>query len=575
MNKWRTIQASITKNFRFSTLSFLFILIYINGFQLLFGKVNTIVGVIFTIMMSASMVRDLTGNPIRHFILQTGLLVWMGIAAYLVTVLPAFSAAIVNFITLAFILYAYTYEYSQHIYFPYILSYLFLILLAPIDLVQLPNRLLAMIFGAISILLYQWFMGRNRIAKTAQDILSSMINEILNQVKRLEKNQAVSTDNSALHTDLSQLIATVYDRRRKVLCISDASFSMIDVGRGLESLSLSLCEYAKDIEDIHPEFLPKLSLQLEIFQCFIHQQRKDIPEFDETPCQVDRSLSILQHQLLYVRDRLLHMSTSKHRIHYQKTSTTFWTQLQIAFNFSPVRLLYALRTACLLALAMQLVRSMNLPHGKWLLFTLASLSLPYADDIPVKIKKRFGATLLGGLISLLIYTAIPSTIGRTAAMMLSGYLSFYFSDYRDTFACSTIGALGGAVFMNAFGVVSVGYFVLVRLGYILAGILIVYMMHCVIAPYTREKATQQLWKKYHQVVERLSQSCTQSQIDTQLYYSLVIQTFMLEAKLRENTKKTEWMQCQKFLQQCQYTIRHAHRRYIEGRMDAPNYESSS
>lgn len=53
--------------------------------------------------------------------------------------------------------------------------------------------------------------------------------------------------------------------------------------------------------------------------------------------------------------------------------------------------------------------------------------------------------------------------------MASGYLSFYFTDYSATFTCSTMGALGGAVFVGAFGWGPVGWVSLVRLGYVLAG----------------------------------------------------------------------------------------------------------
>lgn len=53
----------IRRNFRFSTLDFLFIILYVNVFQFIFGPENSIVGVIFTIMMSASMARDLTATP--------------------------------------------------------------------------------------------------------------------------------------------------------------------------------------------------------------------------------------------------------------------------------------------------------------------------------------------------------------------------------------------------------------------------------------------------------------------------------------------------------------------------------
>ena len=59
----------IRRNFRFSTLDFLFIILYVNVFQFIFGPENSIVGVIFTIMMSASMARDLTATPFRHLVI--------------------------------------------------------------------------------------------------------------------------------------------------------------------------------------------------------------------------------------------------------------------------------------------------------------------------------------------------------------------------------------------------------------------------------------------------------------------------------------------------------------------------
>ena len=70
MNIRFKIPAPVRDKFRFGTLSFIFIVAYINVFQLIFGPENSIVGVIFTIMMSASMARDLTAAPIRHLIAQ-------------------------------------------------------------------------------------------------------------------------------------------------------------------------------------------------------------------------------------------------------------------------------------------------------------------------------------------------------------------------------------------------------------------------------------------------------------------------------------------------------------------------
>ncbi len=69
---------SFTSNFKHATVEFIFILLFVNVFQKLFGAENSIVGVIFTIMMAASMIRDLTATPIRHLLLQSGVLVFDG-----------------------------------------------------------------------------------------------------------------------------------------------------------------------------------------------------------------------------------------------------------------------------------------------------------------------------------------------------------------------------------------------------------------------------------------------------------------------------------------------------------------
>ena len=81
------------------------------------------------------------------------------------------------------------------------------------------------------------------------------------------------------------------------------------------------------------------------------------------------------------------MSDPQNKTHYRKTALSLKVRLQAALDLSPVRAVYALRTALLLSCATLLVQYLGLPHGKWLLFTLASVSLPYADDVPAKMKK--------------------------------------------------------------------------------------------------------------------------------------------------------------------------------------------
>ncbi|MDO4272842.1 MAG: FUSC family protein [Eubacteriales bacterium] len=573
--KWH-IPEVIKKNFRFSTLSFIFIILYVNIFQTVLGGENSIVGVIFTIMMSASMVRDLTATPLRHLAAQSLVLVWMAVAAYWVTVLPAPLSLFVNFTTLLLILYAFTYEYSSHKYFPYILSYLFLIFISPVNAQQLPRRILAMLVGAASIILYQWFMGRKRVQETARDVLTEMIDDICRFISYRLGREDKSPDLSDIRHKLCRLGQSVYDRRKKVLCISDAGFSMVAAGRGLEHLLILIHEMPEIKSQQEKNYLLEIWEQLKIYRSFLQQEITELPSFSNFPLSHEsngKNTRLFYNTLFYIHDRLTHMTDPQRKNRYRETALSFKLRLQAAIDWSPVRAIYALRTALLLSCATLAVQSLGLPHGKWLLFTLASVSLPYADDVPVKMKKRILATITGGIISVIIYSLVPSAAGRTAAMMLSGYVSFYFSDYTETFACSTVGALGGAVFMDAFGFRAVGSVLLIRLGYILIGAVAAYIANCLILPYNRSKATRQLWKKYTSAAELLTKICSGDHIDLQLYYNLVIQAYMLEEKLTQNARLEEWKDFPALLAQYQDMLRHAHRKMINGRADAPLFES--
>ena len=269
------------------------------------------------------------------------------------------------------------------------------------------------------------------------------------------------------------------------------------------------------------KMLCSVSEKLSVFRQFVQGQLKELPpllQSDFVSQKEDSRAKELFDGLTYLQEHLLHMTDPEKKTRYRKTMLSLSIRLKAALDISPVRVVYALRVGLLLACSCLFVQSMHLVHGKWLLFTIASVSLPYADDIGQKAKKRFAATAAGGLLSLLLYAAVPSMTGRTAIMMLSGYLSFYFTDYTGTFACSTIGALG------------------------------------------RRLATEQLWNKYAAATKLLTQICRQEDTDTQLYYSLIIQSHLLEEKLAKNADDEKWEKLKNMLPKCRQRVRNAHRK---------------
>lgn len=558
------MRESFHKNFRFATLNFIFILIFVNLFQKIFGMENSIVGVIFTIMMSASMVRDLTATPVRHLFIQSVVLFLMAAAACFVTNVPPLLALPVNFAMIFLILYAFTYEYVSHLYFPYILSYLFLIFISPITPDQLPKRLLGVFAGAVCIILYQLVNGRKRVVETARDVLTSMIDRAQECIHCLLTATGIPQDPEQLRAELCKLSKIIYDRRKKPLCISDASFAVIDSGRGLENLVLLLYELEGLVTPERAAMLRHISASLAEFRSYSLKEVTEVTPLCREDFGSPESIEAEQFYqcLSYIRSHMLNMAQPEGRRSYRKSPLSISIRMKAALRVSSVRVVYALRVACLLALATLFVQALALPHGKWLLFTIASVSLPYADDVGAKAKKRLLATLLGGVSSIVLFSLIPSPTGRTLIMMLSGYLSFYFADYSATFTCSTLGALGGAVFMGSFGWAPVGYMTLIRLGYVALGILIALLGNLVFFPFKRSTATRQLAQKYIRATDLLLKVCKDPDIDLQLYYGLVIQAHLLEDKLLQNARELGWDGASDLLEKCRNAVRMAHRRQL-------------
>lgn len=557
------VKEKIRINFKFATLNFMFIILFVNVFQKVFGVENSIVGVIFAIMMSASMARDLTSTPIKHFFIQAAILVMMACSACIIVNSNSILALFVNFITLFIILYAFTYEYTTHLYFPYILSYLFLIFISPIDTSQLPKRISAMLTGAVCIILYQLVMGRNKAVETAKDVLLLMLDEAYQNISFLLNKQESFVNSEKLRQNLCRLSRLVYERRKKTLQISDASLAMLDTGRGLENLILSLNDINVPISSSYEKLLSKLLDQINNFRSYINGDIRTLPSINHNSFFPngnikDEKANQLYENMKYIQENLLIMTHPKAKKNCKKSTLSIFNQLKIVFDTSSVRVTYALRVSIILTLFTFLAQSLSLPHGKWLLFTIASVSLPYAEDFISKAKKRFVATALGGIISVILYSLLPSSIGRTAIMMLSGYVSFYFSDYTQTFTCSTIGAIGGAVSTTIFGFSQTAQIILIRISYVLAGILIGYIANCIILPYKRDTATIQLWNKYATTTKLLTYICREKEIDLQLYYNLVIKAHLQEDKLYQNSKAAGLEKMQSLLYICRNRIRAAH-----------------
>lgn len=549
---------TIRKKFKSATFSFLFTMVFVNIFIMIFGSENTILGVVIAILMPSSMLKDFTAAPIKNFLTQTIILESIILSSFLVMHINPYFALFINFAVLFFILYTFTFEYSTHMYMPYILSYLFLIFISQVTPALLPKRLLAGLVGGGCMILYHFAFGHNRTKDTVLGSLVAMIDEAKACIQCLLTQTGKPADPETVHNNVTKLCQLIYDRRKSILCVSSADFALLDCSRGLEKLILVLYDLEGHVTPEIENLLKYADRQLDLFRRFLYGESEFLSQLDYPTTHLANGTwaDTFYDCLVYIHGRLLHVSNPIKRSVYHKTLLSFSERLKSALNISPVRVVYGLRIAFLLTICTFIVQQFHLTYGKWLLFTLASVSLPYAEDYNTKAGKRLFATLLGGIVSLVGFALIPSISGRTVFMLTAGYFTSYFGDYKYNFACSTVGALGGAVMTTYFGWGEVGSIFLIRCTYVCLGIAIGLVINCMILPFKRQTAGRQLWNKYLHTIHLLLHLCHEKNKDLQLYYSLVIQSHLQEAKLRKDIVPNDFTQLQK-LDKFQQQVREA------------------
>lgn len=536
----KNVDRKVRQNFKSITSNFIFIFIFLNLFQLLFGAENSILGVVFIIIMQSSMLLDFTAKPVKNFFAQLLILETMVVSAFLINSLNPFVTILMNFIVLFILLYSFTFEYTSDLYMPYILSYLFLIFISPVSAQDLPRRMLAALVGTACVILYHLLKGRNRAGETVGVALTGMIDEASQCMRCLLLCAGTPDSMETVRKNLYKLSHLVYERRKRFLYISDASLAMLDCGLKLEKLICILYDFEGVVTPKEALILKKAGEWLDSFRAVIKDGGTIAPPEEQYFSLENPGFGKSVYDILIsMQDHLIHMSDYSRRSTFRPTLLSWTVKLKATFHASPVRIVYSLRVAALLSALTVLVLCLHLPHGKWLLFTVAAVSLPYADDVGEKAKKRFLATILGGCISVFIFVFLPDLFGRTVVMLMFGYLTAYFTDYRFSFACSTIGALGGAM-MDCFGFQDVGAVFVLRLGYICIGIAIAYVVNRFIYPFKRSTDVSYLCKRHLATAELLAYTSHDKSSDPQLYYNLVVHTLLQEEKLKDNLAPDAW-----------------------------------
>lgn len=497
-----------------TTIMFLVIVSIIIAFKFIFGDENTLVGVVGVTAALSLLGTDYTINPIKNTIYFVGIEVGIGIASYIACT-NSLLGLIITFIVIFFVLYKFTYNTKKPTYIAFTLAYLFM-LYTPININELPNRLLAFAVCGLSIMALQMLINKNKLQKQSKSIIKSSIesiNEEISLVINDKKSDEIINLNTKIYNDVKNLSADIYERIDKNIELPIKIIQVLFISEFLESINLTLRKINDDksSNSVYNKVLNEILDKLKNINDFIDEKItideiiKNLENFSYKEKHIDSNYYLifeLQEAInLLVKDLKNTKENSIKQIYKNYFVTNMMDRLnnlKLNINKESLKFTFALRGAIVTSIAVFIVSAFNIEHGKWLIFSISAIVQPYLESSKTKGKERILGTIIGLIIFEIVFSIITNTSGRAIIILLVGYISNYQSKYKYQMICTTISALGAASIGTDITDLSIQ-----RITFVILGTIIALYANKVILPYKMSIITKNDIKKSIEFNEKI------------------------------------------------------------------------
>lgn len=480
------------------TTIFICILLFMYVFKFVFGEENTLIGVTIIIATMMYLDRDLTANPWKNLMVLLAVNLSQGLFGYL-SAMDMWLAIPLNLISMFIVGYFYSFNLLKPLTIAFGLQYLF-ILTTPVPYEALPVRLIALAFGAVVVMLAQWIVNRHKIEKRGDQLLAAICEQLLQKWGAILSQQSDPDLIPSIENSFKEIRRMVYHHTIDGYYVLYEGSLYLKISACLEKLHMQL-DYMEEI-DHKDEFINGLAAELRNVMRFMRKE------------------PLVGEKLQYIRA----LEPSIHRIHAIELFNTFelmyelLEELQVTekselrkvekledvptpfrksyshivnFNKNSVRFSYAVRLSIAVTIAAFISDYFALEQGKWILFTIFSVTQPYSEIAKYRFAERLKGTVMGVAIFFVLFSIFTDPTSHTLIILLFGYLNSFAVAYRTIILTATVPALSTAAVVSGMGVVTVE-----RLLYVAVGIGLGMLCNLVIFPHSIEKGTNRLVRMY-------------------------------------------------------------------------------
>lgn len=539
----------IKKTIITNTIIFMVVMFFVITFKSIFGNENTLIGVTTITATLMFLERDFTGAPLKNILKFIGVNLLIGLGASLIVVSNIWLGLIINFIVVFIFSYIFTYNLRQPLYVPFGLQYIFL-LATPVSIDRLWIRLLALISGALIIMLVQLLVNRNKLDTHGNKILIGICESIENKIDYIKDKSDNYDSISSISSSIDEFRTIIYDKRELDYYLTKEAKIKLNMSVALEGINTVL--YSVNNKFINLTILDTLEALLKVAKEVISiNPKKDkiiqLNSYDMKElldyCQEQEINDLLNLQLLegmiYLDDTLKEL-TKLDREQYKainkigkEVDVSSDKNINYLFKItdSP-KYCYAIRMAITMTIGLFLIEYFKLSEGRWILFTILSLTTPLYETSKHKIRYRIEATLIGAIIITILFSIFKSEDSRLLIVMLSGYLQGYVNEYKHKTIFVTISAIGSAAIVGNIQALTIGRIIMVVIGALVAIIANKYLF-----PYNLDKSNYQLRRIYDVSIKKMFKelcNLVEGKNNPEVIKNLFVTTSIIESKARIN-----------------------------------------
>ena len=488
------------------TLIFIFVLLFVTGFESIFGQHNVLIGVTTVVALLMYLERDLTVSPWKSLLLILTVNVSQGIFGQIALINPWIGLP-VNFIAMFMVGYLFTSNIKGPIQIAVGLQYLF-ILTNPVSPQEFPMRLVALVVGALIIMTVQWVINRRKLSKKGNQYFLQVCSHLQDKINHIRNLQSDEKLDSLIQSDIIGLRKVIYFRIIKGYYLTHEGRARLKLSVCLEKLHLLLKrtdagEYPEDVLDcLNHELAQMKDYVNKRSNLSDHSLNKLREAFNQNEsAYMEELISTLK----VMREILVYLSTNEaselNKIEGVAEIPEGYRNAYLFLkdiNRHSARFTYAIRLGITIALAAFIVDYFDIHEGRWMLFTIFSVTQPYYETAKYRFKERVIGTLMGVAIFVLLFSFFHETSIRSFLVLLVGYLNGYAVKYRNVVLTVTISALGTAALTGDPAILSMRRVILV-----LIGIAIGMLANRFILPHTLEKGTRDLIERYKRISREL------------------------------------------------------------------------